>query len=82
MSNWARPGHESRHNFLYWDQADYRGFGCAAHSHESGRRWWNVRTPDRYIEAIDRGETVEAASETLDAETRRFEGLQLALAHP
>jgi putative oxygen-independent coproporphyrinogen III oxidase len=79
VSNWARPGHESRHNFLYWDQADYRGFGCAAHSHESGRRWWNVRTPDRYIELIERGESVEAASETLDAETRRFEGLQLAL---
>jgi putative oxygen-independent coproporphyrinogen III oxidase len=79
VSNWARPGHESRHNILYWDQADYRGFGCAAHSHESGRRWWNVRTPDRYIELIQRGESVEAASETLDAATRRFEGLQLAL---
>ena len=79
VSNWARPGHESRHNLLYWDQADYRGFGCAAHSHEAGRRWWNVRTPDRYVELIDRGEIVEAASETLDDETRRFEGLQLAL---
>jgi oxygen-independent coproporphyrinogen-3 oxidase len=79
VSNWARPGSESRHNRLYWDQADYRGFGCAAHSHEAGRRWWNLRTPDRYIEAIDRYETVEASSETLDDETRRFEGLQLAL---
>ena len=79
VSNWAKPGHESRHNFLYWDQADYRGFGCAAHSHTAGRRWWNVRTPDRYVELIERGETVEAASETLDAETSRFEGLQLAL---
>ena len=79
VSNWARPGHESRHNHLYWDQADYRGIGCAAHSHESGRRWWNLRTPDRYIEAINRHETVVASSETLDADTRRFEGLQLAL---
>ena len=79
VSNWAKPGHESRHNVLYWDQADYRGFGCAAHSHESGRRWWNVRTPDRYIEVIDRGEAAEASSELLDDETRRFEGLQLAL---
>jgi len=79
VSNWARPGHESRHNHLYWDQADYRGVGCAAHSHRAGRRWWNVRTPDRYIDLVDRGESVEAASETLDDETRRFEGLQLAL---
>ncbi len=79
VSNWAQPGHESRHNFLYWNQADYRGFGCAAHSHHAGRRWWNLRTPDRYIDAIARGVSVEASSETLDADTRRFEALQLAL---
>jgi len=79
VSNWARPGHESRHNHLYWDQADYRGFGCAAHSHAAGRRWWNVRTPDRYVDLVSRGESVEASSETLDDATRRFEGLQLAL---
>jgi oxygen-independent coproporphyrinogen-3 oxidase len=79
VSNWARPGHESRHNHLYWDQADYRGFGCAAHSHAAGRRWWNVRTPDRYVDLVRRGEPVEAAAETLDEETRRFERLQLAL---
>ncbi len=79
VSNWARPGHESHHNHLYWDQADYRGFGCAAHSHAAGRRWWNVRTPDRYIDLVSRGESVEASSETLDDATRRFEGLQLAL---
>ena len=77
ISNWAEPGHESRHNQLYWLQADYRGFGCAAHSHRAGRRWWNLRTPERYIEAVERGESVEAAGETLDAETRRVEGLQL-----
>jgi oxygen-independent coproporphyrinogen-3 oxidase len=79
VSNWARPGHESRHNRLYWAQADYAGFGCAAHSHESGRRWWNVRTPDRYIELIAAGGSPESAAETLDDETRRIEGLQLAL---
>lgn len=79
VSNWARPGHESRHNLLYWHQADYRGFGCAAHSHRAGRRWWNVRTPDRYIDLIERGESVEAASEELDDATRRSEGLQLVL---
>jgi putative oxygen-independent coproporphyrinogen III oxidase len=79
VSNWARPGHESRHNHLYWNQDDYRGFGCAAHSHSAGRRWWNLRTPDRFIDAIRRGVAVEAASETLDPETRRFEALQLAV---
>jgi oxygen-independent coproporphyrinogen-3 oxidase len=79
VSNWSRPGHESRHNHLYWNQDDYRGFGCAAHSHEGGRRWWNLRTPDRYIDAIRDGAAVEAAAEVLDADTRRFEALQLAV---
>jgi putative oxygen-independent coproporphyrinogen III oxidase len=79
VSNWARPGHESRHNFLYWRQADYRGFGCAAHSHRDGRRWWNVRTPDRYIDLITAGSTAESAAELLDDEARRVEGLQLML---
>ena len=79
VSNWARPGHESRHNQLYWHQHDYLGFGCAAHSHRAGRRWWNVRTPDRYCDLVERGEPTEAAGETLDDETRRVEGLQLRL---
>ena len=79
VSNWSRPGHESKHNFLYWRQQNYRGFGCAAHSHHNGRRWWNVRTPDRYIDLVTAGESVESASETLDADVRRVEGQQLVL---
>jgi putative oxygen-independent coproporphyrinogen III oxidase len=79
ISNWARPGHECRHNLLYWRQGEYLGFGCAAHSHQAGRRWWNVRTPERYIALVHAGETPEAAGETLDDETRRLERLQLAL---
>lgn len=79
ISNWARPGHECRHNVLYWRQQDYRGFGCAAHSHADGRRWWNVRTPDRYIDLVAAGEPTEAAGETLDEPTRRFERMELLL---
>ncbi len=79
VSNWARPGHECRHNVLYWQQGNYSGFGSAAHSHTDGRRWWNVRTPERYVAAVAAGESTEAAGETLDTETRRIEGLQLAL---
>lgn len=79
VSNWALPGHESRHNRLYWQQGDYLGFGAAAHSHRDGRRWWNVRTPERYIAAVNEGGSTEASGEDLDPETRRVEGLQLAL---
>jgi oxygen-independent coproporphyrinogen-3 oxidase len=79
ISNWARPGHECRHNHLYWDQGDYVGFGSAAHSHRGGRRWWNVRTPDRYVDLVGRGESPVADAEVLDDATRRFERDALAL---
>ena len=79
VSNWARPGHRCRHNLLYWNQGDYRGFGCASHSHEGGRRWWNMRTPERYLALVGAGESVVAAGEHLDEPGRRVEGLQLLL---
>jgi oxygen-independent coproporphyrinogen-3 oxidase len=79
ISNWAQPGHACRHNLLYWAQGDYLGVGCAAHSHRAGRRWWNVHTPERYIDRIDSGRSPEAGAEDLDAGTRRLEGLQLAV---
>jgi putative oxygen-independent coproporphyrinogen III oxidase len=79
ISNWSLPDHECKHNLLYWSQGEYLGIGCAAHSHRDGRRWWNVRTPDRYIEAIGAGGPPIAASEHLDDDERRIEGLQLLL---
>jgi oxygen-independent coproporphyrinogen-3 oxidase len=79
ISNWAGPGHECRHNLLYWSQGDYRGIGCAAHSHERGWRWWNARTPERYISLVNDGRSPVAAGETLDDTTRALEALQLSL---
>jgi oxygen-independent coproporphyrinogen-3 oxidase len=79
ISNWARPGEECRHNLLYWHGGDYTAIGCAAHGHEHGRRWWNLRTPDRYIAAIRAGASPEGGSETLDAREREAEAAVLAL---
>jgi oxygen-independent coproporphyrinogen-3 oxidase len=79
VSNWSLPGHESRHNRLYWQSGNYRGFGCAAHSHHDGRRWWNVRTPERYIAAVARGDEPEGGSEELGPATRHLEAAQLLL---
>ncbi|MFM7745934.1 MAG: radical SAM family heme chaperone HemW [Actinomycetota bacterium] len=79
ISNWAIQGHESRHNRLYWAQADYRGFGCAAHSHTAGRRWWNVRTPERYVDLVNKGESTEAAFERLTGEQIAAERVQLTI---
>lgn len=79
ISNWAQPGHECRHNLLYWTMGEYQGIGCAAHSHRHGRRFWNLRTPDRYLEAVGTGETVVAAGEELAPDERALEALQLSL---
>lgn len=80
ISNWASaPEHRCRHNLLYWSQGAYRGIGCAAHSHADGRRWWNVRTPERYVAAVREGRSPEAAGEILDEQGRHLEGLQLSL---
>ena len=79
ISNWAKPGHECRHNHVYWDHDDYAGFGSAAHSHQHGRRSWNVRTPDRYIAMVDSGERPLGGEEVLDEDTQQFERDSLAL---
>jgi putative oxygen-independent coproporphyrinogen III oxidase len=79
ISNWARPGEECRHNELYWSGDDYLAIGCAAHGKTGPRRWWNVRTPDRYIDAVESGASTEAGSEELDPAGRAGEALSLAL---
>ncbi len=79
ISNWARPGHECRHNRLYWSMGEYQAFGCAGHSHRDGRRFWNVRTPERYVSAVVSGGSPVAGGERLDADGRRLEALQLAV---
>ena len=80
ISNWARPGRECRHNLLYWTQGEYLGIGCAAHGHTpAGRRWWNVRTPERYISLVGEGGSAEGGHEVLDGPDREGEAAMLAL---
>lgn len=79
ISNWAQPGHECRHNHVYWDHGAYRGFGSAAHSHLAGRRFWNVRTPDRYIAMVQAGERPLGGEEMLSLQAQHFERDSLAM---
>ena len=79
ISNWAKPGHECRHNLLYWTGGEYLAVGCAAHGHLGGRRFWNHRTPERYLAAIESGRSPESGGEQLDDDERRVEGLQLMI---
>ena len=79
ISNWAQPNSECQHNLLYWHQGEYLGLGVAAHSHIAHKRFWSIRTPERFIAAINEGSSVEAGQERLDAESWALEGRQLAL---
>jgi putative oxygen-independent coproporphyrinogen III oxidase len=79
VSNWARPGRESRHNLVYWRGGDWLGLGAGAHGHWSGRRWWNVRPPGRYTGDVLAGRSPVGGEEVLDASQRRLERLLMGL---
>ncbi len=49
LSNVARPGCRSRHNLKYWQDGEWRGVGCGAHSTRRGVRWKNVSKTEDYV---------------------------------
>ncbi len=80
LSSWARPGRESRHNSAYWARRPYTGIGAGAHSFDgAGRRWWNHRGLDAYLDAVESGASARAGGEELDEPTRAFEAVALGL---
>ena len=78
ISNFARPGHRSRHNSSYWEGVPYLGIGPSAHSFDGVRRRWNVANNARYAQAIGRGETYWE-EEVLSPEQRTNERLLTGL---
>lgn len=52
ISNWARPGHESRHNQVYWQREPYEAVGPGAHAFAGATRRWNAARLDAYIAAL------------------------------
>ncbi|HUG31066.1 MAG TPA: coproporphyrinogen-III oxidase family protein [Candidatus Limnocylindria bacterium] len=52
ISNWARPGHRSRHNLAYWQRLTYEAVGPGAHAFDGRTRRWNAARLDRYLEAL------------------------------
>jgi putative oxygen-independent coproporphyrinogen III oxidase len=79
ISNFALPGHESRHNSAYWAEGSYLGFGASAHSHLDGHRFRNVWHIDRYLDRIESGRSPIGSEEHLTPSEREFEALVLAL---
>ncbi len=53
ISNFARPGYESRHNSSYWNDTPYIGCGAAAHSYNGRSRQWNISNVQEYIKGFE-----------------------------
>ena len=80
VSNWARTAADRcRHNELYWQGANWWGFGPGAHSHVGGVRWWNVKHPTRYSGLVTGGRSPAAGRELLDDAATRTESLMLGI---
>ena len=52
ISNWSEPGMESQHNLIYWRNEPYLGVGPGAHSWLAGQRFWNLKSPRRYVAVV------------------------------
>lgn len=86
ISNFALPGHESRHNSNYWNSTPYLGVGSGAHSFNGTSRQWNVSDIHQYIQGINGGKAVREAellttdqrfNETVMTRLRTAKGLDL-----
>lgn len=79
VSNYARPGKESRHNLLYWRNAPYVGVGPSAVGCYGGRRYRNVPDVGQYTRAIDDQGNAESESESLDVSKLMMEMVMMQL---
>jgi oxygen-independent coproporphyrinogen-3 oxidase len=82
ISNVARPDRESRHNLKYWEDGEWLGFGCGAHSTRGGVRWKNVSATADYVDRVGQGASLVAERRALGPSERLeealFTGLRLA----
>jgi oxygen-independent coproporphyrinogen III oxidase len=79
ISNWGKPGFESRHNLKYWRREPYLGFGAGAHSFSGEERWANAHDAAAYVAAIGRGQLPIEQQERLTADRALEEELFLGL---
>jgi oxygen-independent coproporphyrinogen-3 oxidase len=79
VSNFARPGYRSRHNWGYWHGVEYLGVGLSAHTFLDGQRQWNTRDLQQYLSSVEAGQSACAGQETLSPESARQEQIWLQL---
>jgi putative oxygen-independent coproporphyrinogen III oxidase len=79
VSNWSLPGGECRHNLGYWDGGQWWGAGPGAHGYVGTTRWWNVKHPNAYAEALADANLPVAGFEQLSPDTRHTEDVLLRI---
>jgi oxygen-independent coproporphyrinogen-3 oxidase len=79
ISNFARPGSESRHNLKYWRREPYLGFGSDAHSFDGVWRWSNAESAQDYVQRmIQDGSAKEERTAADSSAEPLFLGLRLS----
>jgi oxygen-independent coproporphyrinogen-3 oxidase len=82
ISNWARPGFESRHNLKYWTHEPVLGFGVSAHSFDGKTRRANTGSMTEYMRRMANSESATVSTEENDegflGKERVLLGLRLA----
>ena len=79
ISNFALPGHRSRHNSAYWQGKSYLGLGPSAHSYDGRSREWNIASNARYISALAGGALPIAEKELLTPVQQLNEYIMISL---
>lgn len=87
ISNFAKPGHRSRHNSSYWEGKKYLGLGPSAHSYNGESRQWNIANNNIYLSGMENGVPVwekeqltpiQRLNEYIMTSLRTMEGLDLS----
>ncbi|HGR7787224.1 TPA: radical SAM family heme chaperone HemW [Streptococcus pneumoniae] len=79
ISNFSKPGFESRHNLMYWDNAEYYGIGAGASGYVNGVRYKNHGPIRHYLSAVEEGNaciTEDHLSQKEQMEEEMFLGLR------
>ncbi|MDE6900653.1 MAG: radical SAM family heme chaperone HemW [Oscillospiraceae bacterium] len=79
ISNFAKPGYESRHNLKYWTLGEYAGFGPGAHSDLGDVRYAYVRDLDAYCLGVEAQGDILSENERIPPRERDVEYLMLGL---
>lgn len=79
LSNWAKPGYESRHNLKYWTGAPYWAFGVSAAGYDGNSRWSNTRNIHEYLQRVENGASPVVEQTELDEDDKQSEAIFLQL---